>query len=243
MALQCSHELKNYQEQLLERDRLAAIGEFTAMIVHEVRNPLTTIEMGLEYAARVLRSEVDQERLALAIGESYRLNRLLQEILTYAKPQILNLRCVDIVDFLGDMLSQIQELPEANDRFVDFMKPSPVLFVMADVDKLKQVFINLFRNAFEAIPSQETVIVRIEANLKAGWIQIQIHNKGKPIPVDLLPQLTTPFCSTKPSGTGLGLAISKRIVTAHSGELTIASSRSGTTVSVQLPLAGNAIND
>jgi signal transduction histidine kinase len=243
VALQCSHELKKHQEQFLERERLAAIGEFTAMIVHEVRNPLTTIEMGLEYAARVLRSEADQERLALAVGESHRLNRLLQEILTYAKPQVLSLRCINIVSFLGDIVVQAQEFPEANDKSVDFPKPSSMLFVMADPDKLKQVFVNLFKNAFEAIPSQETVTVQAEANIKSGWIQVQIHNKGKPIPPDLLPQLTTPFCSTKPSGTGLGLAISKRIITAHQGEFSIVSSKSGTTVSVYLPLAGSAVND
>jgi len=82
----CSIDLKLSQEKLVEHERLAAIGEFTAMIVHEVRNPLTTIEMGLRHAQKVLHSDADQQRLALALSESHRLERLLSEILCYARP-------------------------------------------------------------------------------------------------------------------------------------------------------------
>jgi signal transduction histidine kinase len=113
---------------------------------------------------------------------------------------------------------------------------SPEVAVMADANKLKQVFLNLFRNAFEAIAPQETVTCSIDHGIRAHWICIRIHNGGTPIPPELLLQLTTPFCSTKPSGTGLGLAISKRIIAAHEGELEIVSSSTGTTVSVYLPI-------
>jgi signal transduction histidine kinase len=106
---------------------------------------------------------------------------------------------------------------------------------MADANKLKQVFLNLFRNAFEAIATQETVSCSINHDIQANWICVRIYNGGTLIPPELLPQLTTPFFSTKPSGTGLGLAISKRIIIAHGGELKIISSSKGTTVSVYLP--------
>lgn len=238
-VLAYSAELKKSQENFLERERLAAIGEFTAMIVHEVRNPLTTIEMGLEYAERRLKSDADQERLTLAVEESQRLNRLLQEILNYAKPQILNLVSLDIGEFLDDIISQVQELPEAKGRFVSYCRERQVFSVLADKDKLRQVFINILRNAFEAIPLQETVTCSIISDVKPGYINIQFHNKGEPIPTDILSKLTTPFCSTKPSGTGLGLAICKRIITAHKGELLIESSVLGTTVTVQLPSLKN----
>lgn len=230
-----SSELKKSQENFLERERLAAIGEFTAMIVHEVRNPLTTIEMGLEYAERRLKSDADQERLTLAVEEAQRLNRLLQEILSYAKPQVLNLGSLDVSELLDDSISQVRELPEAKGRFVSYCRERQAIFVLADKDKLRQVFINLLRNALEAIPIQETVNCSIISDVKPGCINIRFHNKGKPIPIDILPKLTTPFCSTKPSGTGLGLAICKRIITAHKGELLIESSVAGTTVTVKLP--------
>jgi signal transduction histidine kinase len=241
----CSTDLKLSQEKLIERERLAAIGEFTAMIVHEVRNPLTTIELGLRYAQKVLPASADRERLDLALSESHRLNRLLNEILCYAKPRVLRLTKLNISEFLDDVLMQIQDLPEASAHHIDYTKDFSAIEVMADTDMLKQVFFNLFRNAFEALQSNtaaaidthpETVRCTVSNGNKPNRICIRIHNGGTPIPPELLPQLATPFCSTKPSGTGLGLAISKRIVESHGGELEIASSSSGTTVSVHLPI-------
>jgi signal transduction histidine kinase len=231
-----TEELQLAHAQLIKRERLAAIGEFTATIVHEVRNPLMTIEMGLKYAHKVLSSNADRERLALSLSESDRLKHLLQEILSYAKPQPLQLSRLNISEFLQLLLVQIQELPEAADRRIDFESHLPAGEVMADINKLKQVFINLFRNACEAIASHETVSCSICAEIDSNYVSIQIQNGGDPIPPELLPQLTTPFCSSKPSGTGLGLAISKRIITDHEGKLTITSSSSGTTVSVYLPI-------
>ena len=134
---------------------------------------------------------------------------------------------------------QVQNFPEAIDRVTDYVTSSSELEVMADADKLKQVFYNLFRNALEAIAPQETVYCSISHDPDSDWVCIRIHNGGIPIPAALLPQLTTPFCSTKPSGTGLGLAISKQIVLAHGGKLDIESSSSGTIVSVHLPILPN----
>jgi GAF domain-containing protein len=113
----CSTDLKQSQEKLVEREQLAAVGEFTAMIVHEVRNPLTTIEMGLRHAQKVLHSNADQQRLALALDESKRLKQLLNEILSYAKPQVLQCLNLNIGQFFDDLLSQIQDLPEASERY------------------------------------------------------------------------------------------------------------------------------
>jgi signal transduction histidine kinase len=232
----CTIDLKVSQDKLIERERLAAIGEFTAMIVHEVRNPLTTIMMGLTHAQKKMHDEADQKRLALSLDESFRLKRLLNEILLYAKPQVLDLSRLSMSEFLTDVLIQIKDLPEAADRSIDYVKGLPEVEIVADINKLKQVFLNLFQNAFEAIGPHGTVHCSIENSIDANRICIRIHNGGQRIPAELLSQLATPFCSTKTSGTGLGLAISKRIITAHGGELEIASSNSGTTVSIHLPI-------
>jgi len=233
----CSIDLRQSQEKLIERERLAAIGEFTAMIVHELRNPLTTIEMALKYAQKALSSNADQQRLDLALSESHRLNRLLEEILCYAKPQALQLKRLNICQFLDELIIQMQDLPEAMERSIHYGKAILDGEIMADADKLRQVFLNLFRNAFEAIAPQETVECFLTFDLNSNWVCIRIHNGGEPIPPDLLPKLTTPFCSTKPSGTGLGLATSKRIITEHGGELEITSTSAGTTINVHLPIA------
>nr|WP_232432213.1 ATP-binding protein [Chamaesiphon minutus] len=209
--------------------------------MHEVRNPLTTIEMGLKYAHKVLNANADRERLALSLSESDRLKHLLQEILSYAKPQPLQLSRLNISEFLKLLLIQIQELPEAIDRQIEFESHLPAGEVMVDINKLKQVFINLLRNACEAIAPHESVSCSISMEIDSDYVAIQIHNGGDPIPPELLPKLTTPFCSSKPSGTGLGLAISKRIITDHDGKLTIESSSVGTTVSVYLPICAHPL--
>jgi signal transduction histidine kinase len=109
--------------------------------------------------------------------------------------------------------------------------------ILGDLNKLKQVFINLFRNACEAIAPGEQVTCNLTQSTMPSHICIHIHNGGEPIPPALLPKLTEPFCSTKVSGTGLGLAIVKRIVLAHGGELSIQSdAQTGTTVCVLLPI-------
>jgi signal transduction histidine kinase len=233
----CTYDLRISQAALIERERLAAIGEFTAMIVHEVRNPLTTIEMGLNHAKRRMLSAPDQERLALSLDESRRLKHLLNEILLYAKPQILNLERVNITHFLSNLLIQLKEMPVATERHIELVQAAPDIEVLADADKLQQVFTNLIQNAFEAIPPNDTVRCEIMREANSEWAHIDIHNGGDPIPPEILSKLTTPFCSTKPSGTGLGLAIVKRIITEHGGEFSIASSPSGTTVSIQLRIA------
>lgn len=232
-----TEELRIAQARLIERERLAAIGEFAAMIVHEVRNPLTTIDLGLRYAQIALPAPPAQARLALSISESYRLKHLLNEILLYAKPQILQPLKLNLDDLLAQLLHQIRDMPEAVERSIEFTNALPEVEVLGELDKLKQVFINLFRNALEAIPAGERVQCEVVNCVSSNHICIQIHNGGEPIPADILPKLTEPFCSTKPSGTGLGLAIVKRIVMAHNGELTITSTDEGTTVSVQLPIA------
>lgn len=231
-------ELQIAQAQLVERERLAAIGEFAAMIVHEVRNPLTTITMGLTYAQKQLTTAAATDRLALSLGEADRLQQLLNEILSYAKPQALNLTPINLGEFLPQLLDQIRELPEAVDRSITFSNAALNVEIIGDLPKLKQVFINLFRNACEAIKPGDQVTCALTVGPRPDQIGVWIHNGGAPIPPDILPRLTQPFCSTKASGTGLGLAIVKRIVTAHGGALVIQSEAlTGTTVMVQLPIA------
>ncbi|MBC7971822.1 MAG: GAF domain-containing protein [Verrucomicrobia bacterium] len=233
-----TEELRVAQAKLVERERLAAIGEFAAMIVHEVRNPLTTMVMGLRYAEKQLSTASAHDRLSLSLSEADRLQQLLNELLLYAKPQVLHLVKLNIGNFLRELLGQMHELPEAVDRSIELRNASCEVEVLGDLNKLKQVFINLLRNACEAIAPGDIVTCELINGIKPAQICIRIHNGGDPIPSEMLPRLTEPFCSTKASGTGLGLAIVKRIVTAHRGELSIQSDAlTGTTVDFHLPVA------
>jgi len=217
-------------------ERLAEIGELAAMIVHEVRNPLTTVMMGLKSFESLDLSERSRTRLDLATAEAERLQRLLNEILQYARCQKLQSTELEINRLIEELLESLRAMPVAAGRQILFRAIQPVR-VLGDRDKLIQVFINLISNACEAISVGETVTWSLETCHVRRCLCVRIHNGGEPIPPDVLIHLTMPFFTTKSSGNGLGLAIVKRIVEAHMGELEIASSPEigGTCVTVSLP--------
>jgi signal transduction histidine kinase len=227
-------ELCEAQAKLVEQERLAAIGEFAAMIVHEIRNPLTTVMMGLKSFKRISLPESAQERLQLAADEADRLERLLGEILLYAKPQILRFESVELNSLVNSAIAALQETPVAQICCIKVIPADSAVSLFGDRDKLKQVLINVIRNALEAIAPGETVTCAVQSD--GEWASIQVHNGGEPIAPEVMEKLTRPFFSTKPGGTGLGLAIVKRIIDAHGGTFTIASTaEAGTTVSIYLP--------
>lgn len=214
--------------------RLAEIGELAAMIVHEVRNPLATVYMALTGFKRMALPQAGQLRLELALEESERLQRLLNEILAYAKEQQLVAQDIELSALLEELRQSLQMLPSAQGRCIAVTDHGQKLRVRGDRDKLKQVFINLVTNACEAIAEGETVTWKLEECDR--WVKITVCNGGTPIPPEVLPKLTQPFFSTKAGGNGLGLAITQRIVEAHGGHLTIESDAArGTVITVSLP--------
>ena len=229
-------QLKEAQAQLIENEKLAAIGQFASMIVHEIRNPATTIAMGLTALKKLNFKPRDLLRLDLALEESQRLQSLLQEILLYAKPQIINSEVIELNKFLTNMLFSLRAMPQASQRQLKLISLESPVTVEGDLDKLKQVMINLVRNAFEAVNPGESVVCQLLQDEESNSCCIQIINGGIPIPADLIPKLTEPFVSNKSGGTGLGLAIVKQIVTSHNGALSITSNADeGTTISFTLP--------
>ncbi|MEL6551855.1 MAG: ATP-binding protein [Cyanobacteria bacterium J06621_11] len=231
-------ELQIAQSQLIEKERLAAIGEFTSMIVHEIRNPLTTVKMALSALQSSELSERDRMRLTLALEEEHRLKQLLNEILQYAKPQILETTTVDFNHLIQATVNTLSEQPFITERQLAVRLPESKVLIQADSDKLKQVLINLISNACEAIEAGESVNISLSRQklLSTPQICLTVNNGGAPIPEEILAQLTKPFFSTKSSGNGLGLAIVKRIIEAHSGNLTFASTtQTGTTATVEFP--------
>jgi signal transduction histidine kinase/DNA-binding NarL/FixJ family response regulator len=217
-------------------EQLAEIGELASMIVHEIRNPLTTLLLGLNAFKRLELPQQYQTYRSLALDEGERLQRLLNQILLYAKPQNLAQSELELNRFVSEMLGPLREMPAATGKHLRFTgTPAPVK-ILADSDKLKQVVINLVANAFEA--SEEAGEIEISLHPEeVHRVCLQVHNGGAPIPLDVFPNLTKPFVTTKSSGTGLGLAIVKRIVEAHGGKLSIESSAAaGTTITVQFTI-------
>ena len=229
-------DISERKQALKALERLAEVGELAAMIVHEVRNPLATIWIGLTSLKRMDLPSRAKMRLSIALEEGQRLQRLLNEILLYAKPQQLQAEEVDIKSLMTETLASLSTLPTISEREIKFISQGENIQVRGDGDKLKQVVINLVTNACEAVTPEETVSITIKPIKNYSWTRLQVHNGGEPISPEVLPKLTKPFFTTKSAGNGLGLAIVKRIIEAHGGELGIESNATdGTTVTVNLP--------
>ncbi len=230
-------ELKAAQDRLVESERLRAIGEFAATIVHEIRSPLSAFSLLVDYLSAQPAPEATRRRIGLASNELERLQKLLSEILAFAKPETPERRRLDLRAFITETLETVGGMPQMQGRAVRYAGVSGAACVVADSDKLKQVLINLLVNAAEAVTAGETIELSVSETADGESVCIETHNGGDPIPGDILTRLTEPFLTTKHLGSGLGLAIVKRIVDSHGGSLKISSSaQEGTRVSVCLPL-------
>lgn len=201
--------------------RLAEIGQLSAMVAHEVRSPLTTVLMGLTALQQLDLPERAQLRLELACEEANRLKALLDKVSQYAREETLEITNLDLVALVRKVGGLVSTLPVAQGRYLEMQSAWATAITPGDADKLKQVFINLLRNAFEAVAVGETIQCHITPGTEPDQIRVTIHNRGDVIPPAMVPQLGQPFFTTKAGGSGLGLAIVKRIISAHEGTFSI----------------------
>ncbi len=225
--------------KLAEHTRLAAIGEFASGIVHEIRSPLSTINIALEYLKNAQLPEPAEKRALLAHQETERLTRLLEEILLYAKPLKIGRLEIDMKELLGQFLDNHAAITEQRGQRVTIEVDSGESQILGDRDRLEQVMLNLLNNASEASPPNSEINWTLTRNEGEQWLYLRVKNSGEPVPNTVIERLFEPFFTTKSTGTGLGLGIVKRIIDAHGGDIGISSGPSkGTVVSVRLPLVG-----
>ncbi len=230
-----TRQLKETQSRLVQQERLAAIGEFASMITHEVRSPLSTIDMALDYLQQGDLPAGAVKRMRLAAQESRRLQALLSEILAFAKPQSLQRQSLDLDALIATSLQTLSALPESTCRAIDYRRQSDATVAYVDRDKFIQVLTNLVSNAIQATTEGQAIAVTLCAASEPGWVAVEVRNPGHIAETDL-DRLTEPFFTTRAQGTGLGLAIVKRIVEAHQGWLEIsADPQLGICVKVTLP--------
>ena len=223
--------------KLSEHARLAAIGEFASGIAHEIRSPLSTISMALDYLRKTDLPLPAGKRAVLAQQETERLARLLEEILLYAKPLKLALKPLDLGDFLNRFLQSQNAIVRQRNQNHELVMETDNGTILGDSDRLQQVCLNLANNASEASPDGSTISWRLSKEIPDQTLTLKITNPGDPVSEKLLERLFDPFFTTKSNGTGLGLGIVKRIVDAHGGEIRITPlPGQGTEVLVQIPL-------
>ncbi len=221
---------------LAEHARLAAIGQFVTNIAHEIRTPLATVSMALDYFETAKLPDAANKRLQLAEQEMARINRLLEDILLYARPLTLNTEHTDICVILEKAIAS--QKPVAQQRAIDIQLrcKEPRLAMRGDSDRLLQIFLNLLRNAIEAADKDSKVVLMVSSEEASKVIQVKVRNQGEEVAQKNLEKLFEPFFTTKANGTGLGLAIVRRLVLAHGGSINVTSSQEkGTTFIVRIP--------
>ena len=233
---QANRELRDSQEHLRRADRLSALGEIAAGLAHEIQNPLAGVKGALEIiASRVTHGTPEAEFADIGVKELARLEGLVREFLTYARPHDPALRLSDIHDVVERVAALIRPEADRKGVAVVFERPVTVPPVSFDPEQITQVIFNVVLNAIQATMAKGHV--RIRESVEAGWAVIDVIDEGPGIAPEHLPRLFDPFFTTKPRGTGLGLAISQRIMTAHRGTIeALPGSPSGSIFRIRLPL-------
>jgi PAS domain S-box-containing protein len=224
---------KEQTEQLLQKsEKLALLGQMAAGIAHEIRNPLTSIRGFIQ----LFKSETHQEEYYdIVLSELDRINNIVGEFLVLAKPTAAVFAEKDVKDLIKDVVTLINTQSILNNVqiFVEFESDLPK--ISCEENQLKQVFLNLLKNAIEAMPSGGNIDVKVRVKAE-GKISIQIIDQGIGIPKDRIPTLGEPFYTTKEKGTGLGLMTCYKIIESHNGQLKIDSEvNQGTTIEIILP--------
>lgn len=213
-------EVREMQERIRKADRLAAIGELSAAIAHEIRNPLASISGSIEMLANELKLRGENKRLMeLVMKESDRLDRIIGDFLEYARMRPPSLQLVELRKVVQEVLTLVIKSRHVGGSLETRVEDrcSDVL-VQADEEQLKQVFFNLAINAYEAMGGSG--VLEVALGTSPGWVTVSFRDQGPGVGAEERNRLFEPFFTTKEGGTGLGLAIANKIIEAHGGRIT-----------------------
>lgn len=243
-------EVREMRERIRFADRMAAVGELSAAIAHEVRAPLASICGSIE----MLRGELEDlsgdnaELMDLILRESDRLDRIITDFLEFARMRRPALAPTDVGKCVEDTVLLLRNVPGRSRRITVTASAEPGQEkILADEEQLRQVLLNLGINACEAVGAKGTLAITSlsstmrlrESGLEVECVEVRFRNDGPVIPPDVLPHVFEPFFTTKEGGTGLGLAIAARIVESHGGLIRATSlPGNGTEFTVVLPVCG-----
>jgi two-component system sensor histidine kinase PilS (NtrC family) len=227
--------LKELEEEMKNKEKLAAIGELSANIAHEIRNPLASLRGSIEMLREGKISAKHRDKLmGIAIDETERLNSIVTDFLTYSRPKPLDIQNVDLNLLLSDTLELLRHRAQNIEHIIIRQEGEGALFVSLDPLKIRQVFWNLGINALEAMEKGGELTVSTKGNQHT--ISIIFSDTGPGMSKDDLEKIFYPFHTTKERGTGLGLSIAHRIIEEHKGRILVQSNPgSGTTFEIILP--------
>lgn len=228
---------KQTEELLIRSEKLSAMGQLAASIVHEIRNPLTSL-MGFLQLMKANPS-VNQEYYHIMYDEMMRINSITNELLFLAKPQTTNIREEDIEGCLTDVTTLMNSQANLNNIEIRLQIDENLPKIQGDASQLKQVFINILKNGIESMEDKKSGIIHVSAyQSDVNRIHVSFKDQGKGLSEEQIKHIGEPFYTTKKQGTGLGMLMTKNIIKNHNGELKIDSEVGiGTTIHVSLPVS------
>ncbi|NIA29760.1 MAG: HAMP domain-containing protein [Actinobacteria bacterium] len=233
-------ELRKLQEKIKAKERMAYLGELSAAVAHEIRNPLNSIELYIGLMKRQLSSKPELIQAIDKIQQEIQaLNSIVTDFLIFARPPQLNYQSVILSDLLQETLMLAENEIRQKNIHVQMNFSDNTIIIKGDYNQLKQALLNVILNAVQSM--QPGGVLSIKASHVQGKgrpvrVRIQVNDTGKGIPEKNIEKIFEPFYSTRNQGTGLGLSIVHNIIRAHSGAIFVESEADkGTTVTFELP--------
>jgi len=230
-------EIQSLKREIERSQRLASIGKLAAGVAHEIRNPLSSIKGFATYFKERYRDVPEDHKTAgIMVQEVERLNRVITQLLEFARPVEIQKKSSDIHQLIQHSMKMIEG--EARSKHVQLkVSLSPeIRFVPMDQDRMNQVLLNMYLNALEAMDEGGTLTVQVIPDKSSRKVQITISDTGSGIKDEDLIHIFDPYFTTKQSGTGLGLAIVHKIIESHRGEVNVESVvGKGTMMTILLP--------
>lgn len=227
---------KQAEEELKKAEQLATIGKMSAVLAHEIRNPLNSIKINADILSGIENlKDTNHRRIQIIQKEVNRLDALVKEVLQFSRQGNILKSEFDIRNLIEQIKTQLK--PEVDHRNAELINEVENYLVYADKEKLKQVFLNLILNSLEALP-ETNGIIQLYSEATGDMIKIYILDNG--FGIENSEKIFEPFYTTKSNGTGLGLSVSMNILEQHNGAIKLKSTKQGETIfCISLPLNKN----
>jgi two-component system sensor histidine kinase HydH len=237
-------EVRALRREIERSRRLASVGSLAAGVAHEIRNPLSSIKgFATYFKERYEHVPKDRETAGIMIQEVDRLNRVVSQLLEFARPVKVSPLRTSVQQLIDDSVKLVRQQAQERQITIRNSTSSQMDAVFVDPDRINQVLLNLYLNAIESMDAGGELVIQISHRKEEEDIEIQVSDTGGGIPKEDLTKIFDPYYTTKSTGTGLGLAIAHNIVEAMGGSITVVSQKGkGTTFTIRVPDSGKNID-